>query len=103
MILSVGPEIDRSSLGSKRVQVGANVGLICVLAQGDPPVTFRWMKDSQPMISMTDVKIDSHDVSSSMVFSQTTKTHSGNYSCVASNPVGTSVVTTEILVNGNRQ
>lgn len=102
-VFSVGPKIAIPSLLDKSVEAGTNVGIMCMLVQGDLPVTFVWTKDGRPVGSIPGIKVDSQDVTSSIVFTRARDTHTGNYTCVASNPVGSYVASTEILVNGNQK
>lgn len=103
MLISVGPKVAIPSLPDKRVEAGANIGLMCMLVQGDPPVTFVWTKDGRSVEGVPDVIVDSKAVASSIFLTRAHKAHTGNYTCVASNLVGYSVATTEILVDGNRK
>lgn len=100
-MLSVGPQIDKSFFGNKRLEAGANIGLLCFLTQGDLPVTFNWMKDGKPMEITYEVEVESQKVSSSLIIARVKQAHVGNYTCIARNPVGSSIATAEILVNGN--
>lgn len=103
MVLSVGPKVDITSLLEKRVESGANVGLTCVLTQGDPPVVFHWLKEGRPVETVPGVTVTYEKLASLMLISTANETHTGSYTCVASNPVGASLAMTDILVNGNRK
>lgn len=83
------------------VEAGANMRLMCVLMQGDPPVIFQWMKDGRLAETIAGVAIHSEEFASSILISKANEVHSGNFTCLAANPTGYSFVTTEILVNGN--
>lgn len=85
----------------KRVEVGAAMRLMCNVIQGDPPVTFQWTKEGRPVETIKGVKVDSLEFASAMLISRAQEAHTGNYTCLVSNPVGSSLVMTEILVNGN--
>lgn len=101
MALSVGPQVGVTSLPDRKVEAGANLRLICVLIHGDPPVTIHWTRDGRPVEAVAGVKTDSLESVSSLLISRANKAHTGNYTCMATNPVGSSSVVAAILVNGN--
>lgn len=102
MILSAGPEVGITSLPDRKVGAGAKMRLMCVLMEGDPPVTFHWTIDGKPVEAIAGLKVDSLESASSVLISKANEAHTGNYTCVATNPVGSSSVVAEILVNGNQ-
>lgn len=101
MVFSVRPKVDITTLQDKMVEAGASMPITCVLMQGDPPVTFQWMKEGRLAETIAGVTVHSENFSSSILISRANEMHSGNYTCLATNPTGYSFVTTEILVNGN--
>ena len=102
LILAVGPKIDKFSIQDKQVQEGVNVGIMCILTEGDSPVTFQWTKDGQLASSLSGVHVVTpNEYSSLLSISGSTMTHRGNYTCLASNPVASDAHTTQIHLNGN--
>lgn len=100
MVFSVAPKIFMMSPVGNTVESGVDIRLMCVVMQGDPPITFQWMKEDRRVDAVAGVRVYSEELSSSIFFSRTNGTHTGNYTCMASNPLGSTLVTTEILVNG---
>lgn len=103
MEFSVGPKVSITSLMDKRVPAGASMGIMCMLLQGDPPITFRWLKEGRSVDNIPGIKVDSQEGISHIIISMANEAHTGNYTCVASNLVGSSFVIAEVLVNGDPQ
>lgn len=101
MVFSVRPKVGMMSPMDSQVETGANVGLMCTLIQGDLPVTFHWAKDGVRIENIDGIKLDTHEGISSLAISRVNQGHAGNYTCLASNPVGFHAVSAEVLVNGN--
>lgn len=101
LIFSVRPRVGMTPPMDSRVEAGDKLALMCTLTKGDPPITFQWLKDGKLVENIDGVKVESQEDISLMVLSGTVETSTGNYTCVATNPVGASFVTTEIFVNGN--
>lgn len=102
LLISVAPTIDVSQLQSKskHVQSGKIVTITCSLEEGDPPLSFSWMKDGQPLTSVPGIKVTNQEFSSLLTISATSSYHSGNYYCKASNPVSWAVLAIHIFVDG---
>lgn len=97
---AVGPQIDKAFFQDQQVEAGVNVGITCMLAKGDPPVSFRWTKDNEPLPMWIGAKVVNQEFSSLLSIYGTQQSHSGMYSCIASNDVASSVHSTRLDVNG---
>lgn len=102
--ISVGPKILPFAFQDDHFSIGGNIAAVCMLTEGDPPIFFIWKKDGSPVNSSPGIKILTvPDFSSMLTVVNATATHSGNYSCTASNSVASDVFMAELKVNGNMQ
>lgn len=80
---------------------GMRARISCVVTEGDLPINFSWLKDSDKIPSDLDITIRQDDhFSSSITFPSITPSHSGNYSCIAENSAATVNHTAAFIVNG---
>ena len=80
---------------------GSRARVICGLTRGDLPVLFQWLKDGQPLLPEIDVQITNLDAFSSLLtIASLADRHSGNYTCMATNPAGQDHYTTALTVKG---
>lgn len=102
----VPPAITPFSFGE--LSLGERVRVTCSVKRGDPPVTINWFKDNRPLDSESfpdsDITIirDLEDFSSVLAIPHVDSRHSGNYTCMASNPAKRAVYTATLLVTGKR-
>ncbi|XP_059078554.1 cell adhesion molecule Dscam2-like [Tigriopus californicus] len=97
----VPPEIVPFPTSSQVVQrEGFRTRLLCGLARGDLPITFRWLKDGSASVKPSAlVQITSvDDFSSLLTFVSLQSHHSGNYTCVAENSAGRAEFTAQLTV-----
>lgn len=99
-VVSVGPQIEVPPDPEKHIQEGNSASIMCSLKEGDPPVLFEWMKDSDLATSLLGVEVVTHKLSSMLTILAASDFHNGNYYCKASNPVSWSVMQTKVLVDG---
>jgi len=104
---------------------GTRTRVICGLSRGDLPVTFQWLKDGKPLHhhhsqlllpkepstfaesysknTHLDPTISSVDLFSSLLtISRLSPEHTGNYTCLAINPAGSSHYTATLKVKGEK-
>lgn len=74
---------------------------VCGVSRGDPPITLRWLKDGDPLSSMLGANVSSLDHYSSLLsISSLSAMHTGDYTCVASNPAAEVKYTATLKVKG---
>lgn len=84
------------------LNVGERASLTCTVIKGDLPLTIAWNKDGHPFKSKLHSTITQVDqFNSILVIDSVTPHHSGNYSCVARNPVAEEIIVQHLMVNGN--
>ncbi|EEB16564.1 down syndrome cell adhesion molecule, putative [Pediculus humanus corporis] len=78
---------------------GMRTRTVCGVSQGDPPLTITWLKDGgslPPHLGANYTTLDAY--SSLLSIPSLTSLHSGDYTCVASNPVAELRYTAKLLV-----
>jgi hypothetical protein len=114
--LLVPPDIEPFSFGdlSIRTLSGTRTRVLCGLSRGDLPVTFQWLKDGIPIhyqqhdqqkepSDQYELAISSVDLFSSLLTINRLKPeHTGNYTCLAANPAGSSTYTASLRVKGEK-
>jgi Down syndrome cell adhesion molecule-like protein 1 len=83
------------------LNVGDRASITCSVIKGDTPLNVKWLKngvtiDPSQRISVTNVD----QYNSILVIEHLSASHSGNYSCVVSNPAAEVESTQALLVNG---
>nr|CAD7427385.1 unnamed protein product [Timema monikensis] len=81
---------------------GMRTRTVCGVSRGDPPLTIAWLKDGgsfSPSLAVNVSTLDSY--SSLLSISSLASTHSGEYTCVASNPAAEVRYTAKLQVKGN--
>lgn len=74
---------------------------VCGVSRGDPPISLRWLKDGEPLSSMLGANVSSLDQYSSLLsIPSLTALHTGDYTCVASNPAAEVKYTATLKVKG---
>ena len=80
---------------------GSQFTLTCSVVYGDSPIDFRWTKDNQLIDNNSNgSQITSIGLVSILVIANISPTHSGNYSCFASNEHGFDSRNTRLNVQG---
>ncbi|XP_065091075.1 cell adhesion molecule Dscam2 isoform X7 [Ochlerotatus camptorhynchus] len=66
---------------------GMRTRTVCGVSKGDQPMSFKWLKDGEPLSSMLGANVSTLDQYSSLLnIPSLSAAHSGDYTCVASNP-----------------
>lgn len=113
----VPPDIEPFQFGDLSVPTlsGTRTRVICGLSRGDLPVAFHWLKDDRPIVQHNhqyfvhkesfepiELAISSVDLFSSLLTINRLKLeHSGNYTCMAANPAGSTTYTATLRVKGD--
>lgn len=77
--------------------------LVCSLRKGSQPINFEWFKNGNKVKDHSGLSLVSQPTLSVLTFAKVQTLHSGNYSCVASNPDGSSKSFTFLQVKGKRK
>lgn len=74
---------------------------ICGVSQGDLPISITWLKDGRKLESNVGVEISDIDPYSSLLnVARLDSSHSGEYTCTASNPAAEVRYTAKLQVQG---
>ncbi|XP_064480158.1 cell adhesion molecule Dscam1-like [Ornithodoros turicata] len=82
----VGPKVNPFKFPSD-LEEGMRSVVVCVVIDGDQPVSIAWLKDGRPLsqgLGATSEMLNAF--TSSLTFHSVGPQHSGNYTCVARNP-----------------
>ncbi|XP_069693704.1 cell adhesion molecule Dscam1-like [Periplaneta americana] len=99
VVVMEAPVIDPFTIKQK-LQRGMRMHLTCVVSKGDFPVLIRWLKDGALIhsnLSVAERALDEY--SSTLTFSSLTTSHTGNYTCEASNSAAVTTYTASIVVH----
>ncbi|GFT96191.1 titin [Nephila pilipes] len=78
---------------------GERFQLVCSCREGEPPLTFSWVRDGQTLIESMEVSVRRFDeFSSSITISALREDHAGNYTCIVSNQGGSDSSTVKLRV-----
>ncbi|XP_075732107.1 cell adhesion molecule Dscam1-like [Rhipicephalus microplus] len=78
---------------------GKRAGAACIISEGDLPITIEWLKDGLPLHPELEASVaKANDYTSFLSFTGVRQLHSGNYTCVASNPATSSNYSAEMIV-----
>ncbi|XP_072165764.1 cell adhesion molecule DSCAM-like [Diadema setosum] len=77
---------------------GQRTQLTCIVAQGDLPINFRWLKDGQPIPHGIGIDFDLRQFSSTLSISDASTVHDGRYTCEANNTAASVNYTTELTI-----
>ncbi|CAB3253560.1 unnamed protein product [Arctia plantaginis] len=82
----------------EELEVGGSTQATCSLVSGDKPIQFTWHKDNLPIPSILKVEQKNMDFFSLLIIQDLTSSHSGEYSCRATNDFGTVSHSTSLIV-----
>lgn len=101
--LSVPPIIEPFSF-QDGLSEGMRTRTVCGVSSGDQPLVVSWLKDGQPLSPMLGVNVSALDPYSSLLsISSLDSRHTGDFTCVASNPAAEVRYTAKLQVKGNKQ
>ena len=101
MALLVPPNIEPFSFQDGLAE-GMRTRTVCGVSKGDPPLTLKWLKDGDPLLStLLGANVSTLDQYSSLLnIPSLSAAHSGDYTCVASNPAAEVKFTASLQVKG---
>lgn len=100
--LSVPPIIEPFSF-QDGLSEGMRTRTVCGVSSGDQPLVVSWLKDGQPLSPSLGVNVSALDPYSSLLsISSLDSRHSGDFTCVASNPAAEVRYTAKLQVKGNK-
>jgi len=102
-LFSVAPQIAPFTISEEPANWGEQVSAVCSILKGDLPIEIRWSLNGEIITRLThpDVIItNSGKKSSFLTIESVTARHAGEYSCVASNLVGSVSRSAALSVNG---
>uniref|UniRef100_A0A6B2E762 Putative down syndrome cell adhesion molecule 2 isoform r n=1 Tax=Phlebotomus kandelakii TaxID=1109342 RepID=A0A6B2E762_9DIPT len=78
---------------------GMRTRTVCGVSRGDAPLTLRWLKDGEPLPLLLGANVTSLDQYSSLLsIPSLSASHSGDYTCVATNPAAEVKFTASLMV-----
>lgn len=103
LTFSVPPKLSPFHSTTLSLNVGDRASITCSVIKGDTPLSVKWLKNANlidPSQRVSITQVDQYN--SILVIEHLSASHSGNYSCVVSNPAAEVEGTQALLVNGNR-
>ncbi|KAJ8924819.1 hypothetical protein NQ315_000973 [Exocentrus adspersus] len=101
LVVNVPPIIEPFSF-QDGLSEGMRTRTVCGVSKGDPPLVVSWLKDGQPLTPNLGVNVSALDPYSSLLsISSLDSRHSGDFTCVASNPASEVRYTAKLQVKGN--
>ncbi|XP_046679186.1 Down syndrome cell adhesion molecule-like protein Dscam2 isoform X3 [Homalodisca vitripennis] len=95
----VPPVIEPFSFPGEGLPEGTRTRMVCGVSRGDPPLHIHWLKDGSKLPAHLAVNVSTLDPYSSLLsISSLTEGHSGEYTCVASNPAARVRYTSKLQV-----
>lgn len=102
----VAPQIAPFSISEEPANWGEQVSAVCSILKGDLPIELRWSLNGEIITGFThpDVTITNTGKKTSLLtIESVTARHAGEYSCVASNLVGSVSRSAILSVNGTKK
>nr|XP_042906082.1 Down syndrome cell adhesion molecule-like protein Dscam2 [Parasteatoda tepidariorum] len=100
IVIRTKPKVSKFSF-QDNLHEGMRTAVTCIVVAGDGPLSTRWMKDESPLdersLDATVIPAEEGFVSTITIKSLTHK-HNGNYTCLATNDVGTGSYTAMLTV-----
>ena len=98
------PKIFPFTFGEEDYMAGMSAQLNCMIIEGDAPVDIRWDVLAQSHASVSGITTTKFGAKSSVLqIDSLDASHSGNYTCTASNKAGTVRHSAQLTVVGTQQ
>lgn len=103
--LAVPPQVAPFTISEEPANWGDQVSAVCNVMKGDLPIEILWTFKGETIKSETHpgIHISKTKKNSLLSIDSVSGYHAGEYSCIASNLVGTSIRTAVLSVNGTLQ
>lgn len=99
--MSVAPKILPFNFGGEAYTLGMSAQTQCIVSEGDTPIDIRWTISSSMRTSMAGITITKIGSKSSILLIDSVEaSHSGNYTCTATNSAGSLNYTAQLTVVG---
>lgn len=85
---------------TRQLDVGAKFRFMCMVLDGEKPLTFAWYKDGQPQIDGHGLVINTRVDDSELILPKISTTDAGKYTCIASNRFGEDAKSSTLMVKG---
>uniref|UniRef100_A0A1B0GKQ0 Down syndrome cell adhesion molecule-like protein Dscam2 n=2 Tax=Lutzomyia longipalpis TaxID=7200 RepID=A0A1B0GKQ0_LUTLO len=97
-------ETSQALLVNDGLAEGMRTRTVCGVSRGDAPLTLRWLKDGEPLPLLLGANVTSLDQYSSLLsIPSLSASHSGDYTCVATNPAAEVKFTATLMVKGTNE
>lgn len=106
IVFPVAPQIAPFSISEEPANWGEQVSAMCSILKGDLPIEIRWSLNGELITRLThpDITITNTGKKTSVLtIESVTARHAGEYSCVASNLVGSVSRSAILSVNGTKK
>lgn len=103
LLISAQPRVSNITFPNN-LHEGMRTAVTCIVLSGDPPITLRWLKDGHPIMEEeldASILYAGNGFVSTLTINSLAHKHNGNYSCEATNDVGTGYVSSRLVVKGN--
>ncbi|GFS52415.1 titin [Trichonephila inaurata madagascariensis] len=81
-----------------QIKRGDTASITCSLMRGSQPIKFTWIKDNKPIENRQTVNIISNEDLSGLIIKSIDENSVGNYTCIASNSIGSDNFTVKLRV-----
>lgn len=85
----------------EEIDAGESIQLTCHVSKGDRPFQISWNFHGEELSSHLDVSTTKiGDRTSLLTIASTMAAHNGNYTCIVTNPAGSTSYTATVRING---
>ncbi|XP_023220980.1 titin-like [Centruroides sculpturatus] len=85
---------------TQNLREGLKEQVICAVNEGEPPLTFTWLKDGEDIMKFKKIKIVDIADSSLLIIPSVQSESIGNYTCIVRNSVGSDSYTSQLILKG---
>ncbi|XP_022701070.1 Down syndrome cell adhesion molecule-like protein Dscam2 [Varroa jacobsoni] len=82
-----------------RMQAGHRATVTCAIVEGDSPIIISWQKNGRPLLNHKGIQtLPLSDFVSTLMIDHVERTHSGNFTCIATNRAAVTNYTAPLIV-----